>query len=204
MRVAIILAAGASSRFAGGNKLLASLGGQPLVQRAVAAAIAAPVGRIIVVLGHDRARMSRAVRHPRVTTVFARDHRRGASASLKAAMRALWPGERQLFVFLGDMPAVPHGVPARLSRALRQDDLAVRPRGIHGPGHPVLLRRPDRAMVAALAGDRGLGALLAGGTRWIESGRRQSADVDTRRDLARAIRGRHSSPVSPAKRRQAP
>ena len=48
MRVAILLAAGRSRRFVGGNKLLARQYGVEIVRQAVRAAQHAPVGRIIV------------------------------------------------------------------------------------------------------------------------------------------------------------
>ncbi len=185
MRVAIILAAGRSRRFVNGNKLLVRVAGVSLVRRAMLAASAAPVGRVIVVVGHDRLRVAAQVRGPRVTTVFARDHRSGASASLRAGLGALRPAERTLFLFLADMPAMPPGLPAKLLRALRPGTVAVRPRGRHGPGHPVVLRRPSAEVVAKLRGDQGLGALIAGGTRWIGTNDRRPPDVDTRRDLAR-------------------
>jgi len=50
--VAIVLAAGAGSRF-GGRKLVAPLAGRPLVAWAVTAAVASGVGRVVVVLGAD-------------------------------------------------------------------------------------------------------------------------------------------------------
>lgn len=185
MRVAIVLAAGRSRRFRGGNKLLARVRGVPIVRRAVTTARRAPVGRIVVVVGHDHARVAAQARGPRVTIVTARDHRDGASASLRAGLAALRPAERTLFLFLGDMPAVSTGLPARLARALRPGVAAVRPRGRGEPGHPVVMPRPDRRTIEKLSGDRGLGALIGGRTRWIETRTPRPADIDTRRDLAR-------------------
>lgn len=184
MRAAILLAAGRSRRFAGGNKLLMRTGGTTLIRHALAEARAAPVARILVVVGHDRARIAAQVRGPRVTVVTAKEYSAGVSASVRAGFAALWPIERAVFVFLGDTPEIPRGLPARLARALRPGTGAVRPRGRSGPDHPVLLRRPSRELLAALHGDRGLGALIAGRVRWIENRRRHPADIDTRRDLS--------------------
>jgi molybdenum cofactor cytidylyltransferase len=185
MRAAILLAAGRSRRFHGANKLLARHRGRVLVEHALAAARLAPVGRIIVVVGHDRWRIAARVDRPRATLIFARDHRAGLAASLRAGLRALRANEREVFIFLGDMLAVPPTLPARLARAMRPGIAAVRPRGRDGPGHPVLLRRPDRATIDRLGGDSGLGALIAGRTRWIATKDRRPPDIDTRRDLAR-------------------
>ncbi len=185
MRVAILLAAGRSRRFAGGNKLLAKTSGRTLVAHAVVTARAAPVGRVIVVVGHDRDRIIRQVRRPGVSIVLARDYRDGVAASLRAGVAALRPRESEIFVFLGDMPNVSPLLAGRLARRLKPGDAAVRPRSAAGPGHPVLLRRPSRAILSRLSGDRGLGALIAGETRWVQIAERRSPDIDTRRDWAR-------------------
>ena len=117
MRAAIVLAAGRSRRFHGANKLLARWRGRALIDHALAAARAAPVGRVLVVLGHDRRRLAARIGGPRMTTIFARDHRDGLAESLRAGLRALRPNEREVFVFLGDMPMIPAFLPARLARA---------------------------------------------------------------------------------------
>jgi CTP:molybdopterin cytidylyltransferase MocA/SAM-dependent methyltransferase len=59
--VAIVLAAGAGSRF-GGRKLVAPLAGRPIVAHAVTAAVAAGIGRIVVVLGSDADAVEEALR----------------------------------------------------------------------------------------------------------------------------------------------
>lgn len=152
MRVAILLAAGSSRRFGRANKLLVRRGGVRLIDRALAIARAAPAARLIVVTGRDRAAMTRAVRGPRTTSVHAPDHAEGMGASLRAALAALRPNERQIFLFLGDMPAVPPTLAARLARALRPGDAGVRPVWRERPGHPVLFRLPLARMPAGDAG----------------------------------------------------
>ncbi|MET0268801.1 MAG: nucleotidyltransferase family protein [Sphingomonas sp.] len=188
MRVAILLAAGRSRRFVGANKLLARVGGAAIVTHAVRVARAAPVARVIVVTGHDHVRVARAVRGPRVRVVHARAHRAGVSASLRAGITALWPVERAIYVFLGDMPTVPPSLVRRQARALVPGVAAVRTRGRAGPGNPVLLRRPDADVVARLTGDRGFAPLIIGKIRWIDAGGGQPMDVDTRYDLSRLRR----------------
>ena len=138
-----------------------------------------------MVVGHDRRRIALRAVGRRTIIAIARQYRAGLAESLRVGLNALWPIERQLFVFLADMPVVPKALPSRLARALRSGDAAVRPRGRAGPGHPVLLRRPDRLAMARLRGDSGLGALIAGRTRWIATNERHAADIDTRRDLSR-------------------
>ncbi|HEX8447035.1 MAG TPA: nucleotidyltransferase family protein [Sphingomonas sp.] len=180
MRVAVVLAAGRSRRFGRQNKLLARIGALSLIERTLAIARAAPVARVIVVTGHGRAAVTRAARGPRTTIVRARDHAEGMGASLRAALRALRPCERQMLLFLGDMPAVPPGMAGRLARALRAGDAGVRPAYRGRPGHPVLLRLPP-PMVPK--GDAGPGRGLA--MRTVAGPRGCVQDIDTRQMLIR-------------------
>lgn len=184
MRAAIVLAAGASRRFGHANKLLARYRGRPLLHHALAAAAAAPVGRILVVAGADRARIGRAVRafgDPRAVTVFAQRHRDGRRASLAAGLAALRRSEREVFVFLGDVPAPPPGLAQRLLRC-RAAGQAVRPMAGGVPGHPVLLRDPVAACERLAAG---LPAFDPATDAAVTAGRGAMRDVDRPGDLRR-------------------
>jgi len=186
LRAAILLAGGRSRRFIGANKLLVHVRGRPLVRHALDAALAAPVGRVIVVTGWDRTRVARAVRgNARVRIAHAPDHDEGIAASLRAGLAALWPCERAVFVFLGDMTHIPPSLTRRVARALRPGFAAARPRSRGVPGHPALLRRPAPAIVAALRGDRGFAGLIDEPVRWIETTPHALGDIDRRRDLRR-------------------
>lgn len=183
MRAAILLAAGRSRRFGSANKLLASRDGRPLVLHALAAARAAPVGRVIVVTGAQADRITRTVRRacPRARIVRARDYREGLAASLRAGLATLRPIEREIFVFLGDMPAIPHGLALRLAFRLTRDRAsAIRPVWKGVSGHPVLMRRPSPAIVATLRGDKGL---RSDDSFLRVRSRNVVCDIDHRRDL---------------------
>ena len=58
---ALVLAAGRSSRMGGPNKLLAEIGGRPLVRIAVEEALASRARPVIVVTGHQRERVEAAL-----------------------------------------------------------------------------------------------------------------------------------------------
>ncbi|MBM3596252.1 MAG: nucleotidyltransferase family protein [Alphaproteobacteria bacterium] len=151
---AVVLAAGKATRF-GGDKLSASLDGEPLLHHAIRAARAAPVKRVIVVTmkGLDIGQWPGT---PMVTRVeIASD---ALSTSLKAGVEAAGDVDG-LFVFLGDMPRVPHPVAGRLAKALG-DDYAAVPICNGKFGHPVLLSARSFADLAGLAGDAGAGRLL--------------------------------------------
>ena len=149
---AIVLAAGRASRF-GADKLLADFRGEPLVLHALRAALAAPVARVVLVGGAHLPIPS----DPRLSRV---DGGAGLADSLKAGLAAAGDADG-VFVFLGDMPLVPHGLAARLGEALG-DALAAVPGHDGQPGHPVLLSRAAMALAEGLAGDEGLGKLLRG------------------------------------------
>ena len=189
MRAAILLAAGSSRRFGRRNKLLATIGGRPLLAHALLAARMAVRGPVIVVTGADRAKISRLVRSMRVSgvrLVHAARHREGLGASVTAGLAALRPIDRQFFLFLGDAPFMAKGLPGALVRALGPGIDAVRPAHRGVPGHPVLVRTAI-ARQAAPKGDRGLGPLLRRArVRTIQGGPGSASDIDTSAALKRA------------------
>lgn len=189
MRAAILLAAGSSRRFGHRNKLLAIVGGRPLLGHALLAARMATLGRVIVVTGADRANVSRFVRSmrlPGVGLVHAPRHGQGMGASLAAGLAALRPIERQFFLFLGDAPFVARRLPRALERAMGPEIDAVRPMHLGVPGHPVLVRTAI-ARQATPKGDRGLGKLLQSErVRTIECEPRSVSDIDTPKALRKA------------------
>ncbi len=154
--VAIVLAAGAGRRF-GGDKMQAAFRGAPLVRHAIRAARAAPVSRIIVVRPPDLA-LGDWPGSPAIEAITIESD--ALSTSLKAGVRAA-EGASGAFVFLGDMPLVPHGVAGALA-AILGDNFAAVPRFEGKCGHPVLFAARAFPALADLQGDRGAGALLAG------------------------------------------
>ena len=179
-RVAIVLAAGAGRRF-GGGKLAAPFRGEPLLAHAIRAACASPAARVIVVAapGLDCGDTGRAE-----VLRLASD---SLSASLRAGLEAAGACDGA-FVFLGDMPLVPHGMAARLADAIGPAHAAL-PRFAGRPGHPVLLSPAAMAdAVAHLNGDEGMGRLLRGraDVAFVESDDPGvCADVDRPDDLDR-------------------
>lgn len=153
---ALVLAAGSATRF-GSDKLSASFRGEPLVHHAIRAARAAPVNRVVVV-AHPALDLGEWPGEPIVEV------RRLASSELSASLRegitALGDVDGA-FVFLGDVPLVPHDL-AGLLAARIGDAYAAMPRHAGKPGHPVLLSARAFADVLALKGDEGAGRLLRG------------------------------------------
>lgn len=194
-RVALVLAAGAGMRF-GGGKMTAWFRGEPLVRHAVAAARAAPVERVIVVCA-DRLPLAGWAEPgaPVEALTVASD---SLSASLKAGVAASGALEgisgtvEGLFVFLGDMPLVPHRAAHALAARLG-DGYAALPRHAGKPGHPVLFAPRAFADLMTLEGDHGAGALLrerddVAFLDWPDD--RVLRDIDRREDLMRLENGR--------------
>lgn len=156
-----MLAAGSGSRF-GGGKLLAAYGSGLLLHGALAAAFAAPVRGVTVVTGADADAVAAAARafDPRVRIVHASDHAEGMGASLRTGIASLPSDASGAFVFLGDMPRVPHGVAQSLADAVRMGAPAAAPTFGGRRGNPVLLGRELFPGLLALQGDEGARRIL--------------------------------------------
>lgn len=185
MRATLLLAAGSSRRFGRGDKLLATLHGRPLIAHAIENALSSGAGRLIVVIPSRGGRLGRriaAITRGRCAIVVARDHERGMGSSLAAGLAALRPIEREVLVFLGDMPFAFAPRRLRLCPGLE----AARPMVEGVPGHPMLVRRDVAARVRPL-GERGLASssIRVGS---IAGGAGHRIDIDTPAALARARR----------------
>ena len=164
---AIVLAAGAGSRF-GGGKLLAPWRGGALLDGALDAAFAAPVARVIVVTGADgeavaevaRAFARRKAQTARLHVVHADDHAQGMGASLRRGAAELPADCAGVFVLLGDMPRVPHAVLAPLAEAVRAGAPAAAPVFAGQRGHPALIGAELLPGLLTLTGDAGARSIL--------------------------------------------
>lgn len=99
---AVILAAGASTRM-GRTKQLLPVDGVPMVRRAALQALEAGCVPVVVVLGHDAARVRAVLDDLEVTFVASPDPVGPTSASLHAGLRALGPAVVAAVVLLADM-----------------------------------------------------------------------------------------------------
>lgn len=185
---ALVLAAGSGVRF-GGNKLLASLHGRPLIAHAAAAvaeAIAAGVipGGVAVIppgatelIRHLDTAGLRVVENPAA--------REGIATSLQRGLEALGeisPAAGGALIVLGDQPGLRADIIARLVAEWRQTGCSVRPRyraAPSEPGHPVLLDRSLWPLASRLFGDTGLRELLAGQPVTLIDVPGANPDVDT-------------------------
>jgi molybdenum cofactor cytidylyltransferase len=105
-RVAAIVLAAGSSRRMGTNKLLLPLEGEPLVRRSVRRCLAADFDRVVVVLGHESARVRAALDGLPCELVENADHARGVGTSIRAGVGFVADVVDAAVVVLADMPYV--------------------------------------------------------------------------------------------------
>jgi len=158
----LVLAAGRSTRMGGPNKLLEEINGRPLVRIATEQVIASQAKPVIVVTGHQRERVERALAGLPVKFVHNGDFAEGLSTSLKAGIAAVPADADGAIVTLGDMPQVSAKLIDRLIAAFdpERGALVVVPTLDGKRGNPVLWSRRFFADLMALDGDVGARHLI--------------------------------------------
>jgi molybdenum cofactor cytidylyltransferase len=154
---AVVLAAGRSTRMGGPNKLLAEIAGRPLLRIVVEEALASRASPVIVVVGHERAEVEKALAGLRVQLVHNPDFAQGLGTSLKAGIAAVPTEADGAIVCLGDMPQVDASLIDRLIAAFDPDRgaLIVMPTVEGRRGNPVLWSRRFFPDLMAIEGDVG-------------------------------------------------
>jgi molybdenum cofactor cytidylyltransferase len=157
----LLLASGASRRF-GSNKLLADLGGRPVV-RWSAEALAAAVESLVVVVPPESAALRTALSGLAVDLVENRAAHEGMASSIRAGVGALAPEVQAVVIALGDQPTLDPQVARRVVAAWRAAPAGVRAvtaAYADGRGHPTLFAAELFPSLLALEGDRGARDLL--------------------------------------------
>jgi molybdenum cofactor cytidylyltransferase len=186
---AVVLAAGASTRMPGSQKLLLEFDGRPMVSHAVEAAVEGGCHQVVVVYSTDDVKdavegAAEAVHNPQAHT--------GMASSLKVGLRALRPEIEAAVVLLGDQPLVGSRTVAALLRAWRREGarpaVAVSKRP-HQWTPPVVLAREMWEDLYALDGDAGARQILEGHPELLDTvpapGRPD--DIDTPEDYAKIV-----------------
>ncbi len=182
----VVLAAGASTRFGGDDKLLAQAGRRPVLQltlEAVArAGVVAPV--VVVAPGHDARHRLAIAFDARV--VVATDALRGMRWSIAAALAQMAADADGVVIVLGDDPLAAGALGAVLEQARREPGrVACIDRGERAP-HPVYLPRAAWPAPPVDDLDTGLRELVGSDAAAVPAGDdAPSLDVDTHDDLRR-------------------
>jgi CTP:molybdopterin cytidylyltransferase MocA len=189
---AVLLAAGAGSRF-GGSKLLAPYGGRPLIEAALSNLAGSAVDATVVVVGDGASALREVCEKYGVRVVENPDWAQGQSTSVRAGLAACGPDVRAAVVLLADQPLVGAGAVERLVEAFEEGAKVAVATYDGRPRNPVLFSREVWPLVLReLSGDEGARVFIRGHPELIEhvacDGVGDTADVDTREDLRRLER----------------
>jgi molybdenum cofactor cytidylyltransferase len=159
---AILLAAGRSTRMGGPNKLLAEIGGKPLVRIAAEQALASRARPVIVVTGHQRDKVEAALQGLDVRTVHNPNFAEGLSTSVKTGLAAVPETADGAIVCLADMPQVTATLIDKLVAAFdpERGALVAIPTIDGKRGNPVVWARRFFPELMALDGDVGARHLI--------------------------------------------
>jgi molybdenum cofactor cytidylyltransferase len=155
----VVPAAGRSSRF-GGMKLLADVGGEPLVNRTLSSVLEAGVDPVVVVLSASESLDTvPLIAHANVKTVVNRDPSRGMFSSIQCGLAVATADA--IVVLPADMPFVKAVTIVLVTRTCLETGRVVVPVFNDRRGHPIglpgglrdglLMMPPDRSLKDALA-----------------------------------------------------
>jgi molybdenum cofactor cytidylyltransferase len=159
---AVVLAAGRSTRMGAVNKLIAEIGGKPLVRIAAEQALASRASPVIVVTGHERERVEAVLKGLPVRIVHNSDYAGGLGTSLKTGIAAVPENADGAIVCLGDMPQVTASLMDKLIAAFdpERGALVVVPSIEGRRGNPVVWSRRFFHDLMAVSGDIGARHLI--------------------------------------------
>lgn len=184
----LILAAGASSRMGGRDKLMEVVGGQPLIRRVAEQALATGLP-VTVALPPDRPARTAALQGLDVATVTVPDPTQGMATSLTASLARL-PTDAGVMLLLADLPEITAADLGQMIALWQAEPEAIlRGAGADGtPGHPVLFPPDLRDDLMTLKGDEGARSVLVRHRARLRlvplPGQHATTDLDTPEDWA--------------------
>jgi CTP:molybdopterin cytidylyltransferase MocA len=188
MVAAVLLAAGASTRF-GGTKLLVSVRGEPLVRHAARTFVEAGAGEVVVVLGARAGEIGPALEGLPVRTVVHERWADGMLSSVQRGLAAVAPDAARIAVSPADLDLLEAQDVSRVLRAASTAGESVLVVAAHGErrGHPLVLSRSVAERVLAWPLSRRLSDLLGEPdleVREVPCGAGVLHDVDVPADLS--------------------
>jgi len=181
----VLLAAGRSTRMGDANKLMAEIGGKPLVRIAAEQLLASQASPVIVVTGHQHEQIETALAGLPVRFTRNADYAQGLGTSLRTGIAALPAEADGAVVCLADMPQVDTALIDRLIGAFDPESgaLVVVPTQDGQRGNPVLWARRFFADLMKIDGDIGARNLIRDNAEAVAevpvTGNGALVDVDT-------------------------
>lgn len=161
MIAAVVLAAGASSRY-GEHKLLLPVQGKPLIRRTVEQALASRADEVVVVLGREAETVRRALDELPVRCVLNPHYREGMSTSVRAGIEALGPAVEAALIALGDQPTAGPEIADRLIESYRSTGKPIVVPSYRGErANPVLFAAWLFPEILEVQGDQGAREVIA-------------------------------------------
>ena len=157
----VILAAGASSRMRGRDKLFESVGGTPILTRLVH--FAQDCGDVYVTLPHPDHPRHNLLTDTRALHIYVPDAADGMSASIKRACAAVSETSATgMMILTGDLPDLTEAHFAQICAEWAKDETRyVQAKDRDGkPGHPVIIPKSGWDDIETLQGDIGLRNIL--------------------------------------------
>lgn len=162
LKIGILLAAGASTRMQGVDKLMQDVYGQPMIRHAARQMCDSGVDQVLVAIAADREDHKAALQDLDVTCVSVADALDGMGVSLRTAVAAA-PSAVCYVIGLCDMPDI---MPSHIQHVIAAHDpvhdaLIVVPQNRAGQkGHPVLFDGRFRSALMTCSGDIGAKHIL--------------------------------------------
>ncbi len=156
----IVLAAGSSSRM-GRPKQQLPLRGKTLLECVVDSSLAAPLYKVVVVLGHHAEEIRPLLTGRDVDVVLNADYASGQSSSIRAGLDAVRNEVDAVLFLLGDQPLVTaQTIRALLDAYQKHPGPIVLPLFEGRRGNPVLFDRQTFSRIDSLTGDTGARVLF--------------------------------------------
>ena len=160
--IALILAAGSSTRMGPKNKLLANVIGKPMVTHVVDAIRQSMVNSVVVVTGYEREQIENVLSQRNISFVHNENFKAGLSESLKVGLKEIPDDVDGVLICLGDMPLLTSTIIDNLIKAFDP----IEGRSICVPingrkrGNPVLWDKSYLTEMTEIVGDVGAKKLL--------------------------------------------
>ncbi|HXY82945.1 MAG TPA: nucleotidyltransferase family protein [Candidatus Saccharimonadales bacterium] len=191
MLTLIILAAGKSTRMHGVNKLLAKVGGIPMIRRVLQAALESKVDEVIVVLGFEANKIHKEIENLPCRIVINKEYEKGQSSSLIVGMKAIKSSTHAVLILPADIARIDTQSINLVATSYNKEDGSIVCAAHNGRlGHPILFSKAvfDEIMMITeeTSGLKSLVMKHRNELRLVETGNENIlTDVDTPDELRR-------------------